>query len=49
MRVGAVEETVTVSGASPIVDTQNVRTQNVLSYEVLDALPTERRSRACRR
>ena len=30
LRVGAVEETVTVSGASPIVDTQNVRTQNVL-------------------
>jgi hypothetical protein len=40
LRVGAVEETVTVSGASPIVDTQNVRTQNVLSHEVLDALPT---------
>ena len=40
LRVGAVEETVTVSGASPIVDTRNVRTQNVLSHEVLDALPT---------
>ena len=40
MRVGAVEETVTVTGASPVVDTQSVRTQNVLSYEVLDRLPT---------
>ena len=28
------------SGASPIVDTQNVRSQNVLSRELLDALPT---------
>src|SRR5713226_2886111 len=26
LRVGSVEETVTVSGASPVVDTQNVRT-----------------------
>ena len=29
MRVGAVEETVTVTGASPVVDVQNVRTQNM--------------------
>ena len=40
LRVGSVEETVTVSGASPIVDVQNVRTQNVLSRETLDTLPT---------
>jgi hypothetical protein len=40
LRVGALEETITVSGASPIVDTQNVRTQNVLSRERLDTLPT---------
>src|SRR5262245_42541015 len=26
LRVGAVEETITVSGATPVVDTQNVRT-----------------------
>src|SRR5262245_17768707 len=42
MRLGALEETVTVSGASPLVDTQNVRSQNVLSREVLDALPSSR-------
>src|SRR5712691_7621587 len=42
MRVGALEETITVSGASPVVDPQNVRTQNVLSRQVLDALPTNR-------
>ena len=40
MKVGALEETVTVTGASPVVDVQNVRTQTVLSREVLDALPT---------
>src|SRR5262245_606667 len=42
MRVGALEETVTVTGASPVVDTQNTRSQNVLSRETLDALPTGR-------
>jgi hypothetical protein len=42
MRVGALEETITVSGASPLVDTQNVRSQNVLSREVLDTLPSSR-------
>lgn len=40
LRVGSLEETVTVSGASPVVDVQNVRTQNVLSRGALDTLPT---------
>src|SRR5438876_5975717 len=40
LSVGSVAETVTVSGASPVVDIQNVHTQNVLSRETLDALPT---------
>jgi len=40
MSVGAVEETITVTGASPMVDVQNVRTQTVVSRQVLDALPT---------
>jgi hypothetical protein len=40
MRVGAVEETVTVSGQSPIVDTQSTVQQRVLARDVLDALPT---------
>ena len=39
LRVGSVEETITVTGASPIVDIQNVRTQSVLTREVLDAAP----------
>src|SRR5437867_3417716 len=42
LRVGSLEETVTVTGASPVVDTQNVRTQNVLTREIVDALPTNR-------
>ena len=40
MKVGSLEETVTVTGASPVVDIQNSRTQSVLSQEVLDAVPT---------
>src|SRR5262245_16561463 len=38
--VGALEETVTVSGASPLVDVQNVNTQETLSREILDTVPT---------
>src|SRR5262249_24527911 len=43
LRVGAVEETVTVSGASPVVDVQNVQQQITISRAMLDALPTSRR------
>ncbi len=42
MRVGGMEETVTVTGASPIVDVQNVRAQNVISAQVLNDVPTAR-------
>ena len=40
LKVGSLEETVTVSGASPVVDVQNARTQSVLSKELLYSLPT---------
>jgi len=40
LRVGAIEETLTVKGASPIVDIRNTQSQKVLSREVLDAVPT---------
>src|SRR2546426_3731343 len=43
MKVGALEETVTVSGAAPIVDTQNVQQQTTLTRALLDAVPTSRR------
>ena len=42
MKIGSVEETVTVTGASPVVDVQNVRSQAVLTREVMDTLPTGR-------
>jgi hypothetical protein len=42
MKVGAVAETITVSGESPIVDTQNVVQKQTSSREVMDALPTDR-------
>ncbi len=42
LKVGALEETVTVSGAAPIVDTQNVNQQKVFAREVAEALPTNR-------
>ena len=40
MKVGGLEETVTVTGASPVVDIQNVRSQSVMKYETLEALPS---------
>lgn len=40
MTVGGLEETITVTGAAPLVDIQNVRRQNVVSSDLLDALPT---------
>jgi Carboxypeptidase regulatory-like domain len=43
MKVGTLEETVTVTGESPVVDTQNVQQQTTLSREILDAIPTSRR------
>ena len=42
MVVGALEETITVSGASPVVDIQNSRTQSVFSDQALDAVPIAR-------
>jgi len=42
MKVGTVSETITVSGESPIVDTQNVVQKTTSSREVMDALPTDR-------
>jgi hypothetical protein len=46
LRVGAVEETVTVSGAAPVVDVQSNKDQKVLSQEVLEALPAGRNPNA---
>ena len=40
MKVGALEESVTVSGSSPVVDVQSNQKTQVLSRDVLDAVPT---------
>ena len=42
MRVGAVEETVTVTGETPIVDIQNTTQQRAIAHDVIDAIPTGR-------
>jgi hypothetical protein len=44
LAVGALEETVTVSGASPVVDVQSTQTQFVANRQVLEALATARTS-----
>jgi carboxypeptidase family protein len=40
MKVGSVEETITVSGAAPLVDTQNVNQQRVFDRTVTEQLPS---------
>ena len=42
LRVGALEETVTVSGASPVVDMQNVIKRQVVAKDTIDAMPTSK-------
>ena len=42
LRVGALEETVTVTGETPIVDVQSARRQQVIDGDVLQAIPTSR-------
>ncbi len=44
LKVGSLEETVTVTGAAPIVDVQSVRTQNVMKSETMDSLPSGSRN-----
>ena len=40
LAVGAIAETITVTGASPVVDTQSVRQQEVLTQRMLELLPS---------
>ena len=42
MRVGALEETITVTGEAPVVDVQTVTRQQVITHDVIDAIPTGR-------
>ena len=40
LRVGSVQETITVTGETPVVDTQSSQRQTVLTNEVLNAIPS---------
>ncbi|HZM94977.1 MAG TPA: carboxypeptidase regulatory-like domain-containing protein [Vicinamibacterales bacterium] len=42
LKVGAVEETITVTGETPIVDVQSVRRQTTLTNELLTTVPNAR-------
>ncbi|HYR42598.1 MAG TPA: carboxypeptidase-like regulatory domain-containing protein, partial [Terriglobia bacterium] len=42
LRVGSLQETVTVTGESPIVDTQSTKTQETLQGDVIGSIPTGR-------
>ena len=46
LKVGALEETLTVTGESPIVDTQSITQRVVMTAEVREALPTGRNIQA---
>ena len=42
MRVGGIEETITVTGESPVVDVQSSRREIVLSDETIQSIPATR-------
>ena len=42
LRVGALEETITVTGETPIVDVQSVKVQQTVSNDVIRAIPSSR-------
>ncbi|MGH2400934.1 MAG: hypothetical protein ACRDF6_13950, partial [bacterium] len=42
LRVGSLEETITVTGESPVVDVQSTRAQSIIDREVLAAIPSSR-------
>jgi hypothetical protein len=42
LQLGTLEETITVTGESPIVDVQNIQRQQVINSEVLAAIPASR-------
>ncbi len=46
MRVGSLEETITVSGAAPLVDTQTVQQRRTLDSEIVESLPATLRAPA---
>jgi hypothetical protein len=45
MQVGAIAETITVSGSAPLVDAQNTRQQKVFTSDLIETLPTSKNFR----
>ena len=46
LKVGAIEETITVAAETPIVDVQSITSRTVMTRDVLDAIPTGRNIQA---
>ena len=46
LKVGSLEETITVTGESPVVDTQSITQRTVMTREVLDVIPSGRNIQA---
>jgi hypothetical protein len=42
LRIGALQETVTVTGETPIVDVQSAKSQSTMNKDILTAIPTSR-------
>jgi hypothetical protein len=42
LRVGALEETITVTGETPVVDVQSARTQTTIGRDIMSAIPSSR-------
>ena len=42
LKVGVLEETITVSGESPVVDVQSTRSQRIIDRDILAAIPSSR-------
>src|SRR5262245_26503897 len=46
MKVGAIEETITVAAESPLVDVQSITARTVMTRDVMDTIPTGRNIQA---
>jgi hypothetical protein len=46
LRIGAIEETITVAAETPVVDVQSITTRTVMTRDVLDMIPTGRNIQA---
>ena len=49
LKVGALQETITVTGETPIVDVQSAKVQNIVNKDILAAIPTSRNATGIRR